>query len=229
MERLEMCRRLLEEASLIAGRYDFGGPDSFNVFTVLRAERDEPNLHSRFLAALLDHRKSGDIHRRNLEDFLVQVAGVSGFGLPGAIVKREAVVKGYDRIDILISNKEMNQAVVVENKIDAVDGPQQLQKYAKQLHEQGYDVPILLYLTLDGHRPSADSSGGHDVKCISYEKDLISWLQRCQERAVDEPAAGNDFPIYLFGSPADRHRHLGKVYDRLERLDLEKREHCSGP
>ena len=106
MMGLEEYRWLLERASLIAAKYDVGGPDAFNVFTVLRGESDEANLHSRFLAALLDHRKSRDIHRRNLEDFLVQVACINGFGLTGAVVEREAVLKEGGRIDLLISNGE---------------------------------------------------------------------------------------------------------------------------
>ncbi len=197
MKRLETCRRLLKRVSLIAWRYDVGGPDAFNIFTVLRSESDEANLHTRFLAALLDHRKTGDIHRRNLEDFLVQVARIDGFGLAGAVVEREAVVKEYDRIDILISNKDRKQAVVIENKIEAGDQPQQLKKYAKQLQEKGYSVPSLLYLTLDGHGPSEDSRGGHKVNCISYKKNLMPWLQRCQERAYDEPELRETISQYI--------------------------------
>ncbi len=229
MKRLETCRRLLKRVSLIAWRYDVGGPDAFNIFTVLRSESDEANLHTRFLAALLDHRKTGDIHRRNLEDFLVQVARIDGFGLAGAVVEREAVVKEYDRIDILISNKDRKQAVVIENKIEAGDQPQQLKKYAKQLQEKGYSVPSLLYLTLDGHGPSEDSRGGHKVNCISYKESyaVVATLPRTSLRRTG--AAGNDLPIYRSGSQADRDRHSGEAYDGIERLDLERREPGSRP
>lgn len=192
---LEEYRWLLERASLIAAKYDVGGPDAFNVFTVLRGESDEANLHSRFLAALLDHRKSRDIHRRNLEDFLVQVACINGFGLTGAVVEREAVLKEGGRIDLLISNGE--KAVVIENKIWAGDQPQQLRRYTEQLQAEGYPVPNLLYLTLDGRPPSADSRGGHEVKYISYKDDLIPWLQRCQERAYDEPELRETISQYI--------------------------------
>ena len=64
---------LLEKAALLYERYEAGRRDSFNVFSVLRTEHDEVNLHSRFLAALLDYRQPSDGHRENLADFLCTV------------------------------------------------------------------------------------------------------------------------------------------------------------
>ena len=62
-------RLLLEKAARLHDRYEAGRREPFNVFSVLRSEHDEVNLHSRFLAALLDHRQSPGQCRENLADF----------------------------------------------------------------------------------------------------------------------------------------------------------------
>ena len=59
-------RLLLEKATRIHERHEAGRRKPFNVFSVLRSEHDEVNLHSRFLAALLDHRQWPGESRDNL-------------------------------------------------------------------------------------------------------------------------------------------------------------------
>jgi hypothetical protein len=78
-------------------------------------------------------------------------------------------------IDVLIEDGE--RAVVIENKLDARDQPQQLQRYHEWAQEQGYKEITLLYLTYYGRQPSADSMGDLPVKCISYERHIIPWLE----------------------------------------------------
>ena len=46
---------------------------------------------------------------------------------------------------------------------------------------------IYYNLTLHGHDPSEDSAGNLDYTLISYKDDLQPWLERCQQRAYDEP------------------------------------------
>lgn len=100
----------------------------FNIFTTLRKSSDEVNLHSRFLHALLNHREPTDDQRRNLEDFLANVADIKCFPVDGVNVHRE-----FDNIDLLIENVQQKQAVVIENKIWSDDQDQQLQRYHKAL------------------------------------------------------------------------------------------------
>ena len=175
-------RLLLEKAGRLYERHEAGRRETFNVFSVLRSEHDEVNLHSRFLAALLDYRKSHDGPRENLADFLRSV-DVRDFEQNHATVERES-----GNIDILIRDRASKQAVVIENKIWAGDQPRQLQRYAEQLKEEGHDAPHLLYLTLDGRDPSEDSAGDLKYDCISYKEHISRWLGRCQKRAYDEPA-----------------------------------------
>ena len=184
---------LLERAGRLYERHEAGRQEPFNVFSVLRSTSDEVNLHSRFLHALLDYRKSPDAERRNLMDFLHSVAGKENFKEEGIKVERER-----DNIDILITNNA-KQAVVIENKIWAGDQSRQLQRYFDALEKHFCDIQ-LLYLTLDGHAPSEDSVGNlkdNDYKTISYKDDLPTWLERCQKRAYAEPALRESVAQYL--------------------------------
>lgn len=89
---------------------------------------------------------------------------------------------------------------MIENKIDAEDRSEQLQRYYHKLKEHGYCKRKLLYLTLDGHPPSEKSVGALDPKlitCVSYEKLLLDWLRGCQQRAHDEPALRESIAQYV--------------------------------
>ena len=186
----DSARWLLERAALLYERHGAGKQETFNIFSVLRAESDEENLHSRFLVALLSHRKLDDTSSRNLEDFLCAIAGVDRVRLDGAEVERE-----LHNIDILIRNSSSREAVVIENKIWAHDQPRQMARYAEHMENIGYHPPYLLYLTLDGRDPDEGSAGGRDVTSVSY-RDLIPWLERCQERAYGEPALRESIAQY---------------------------------
>ena len=184
---------LLARAAQFYEKYEIGHPEPFNIFSVLRTESDEVNLHSRFLCALLDYKKPRNGKKENLKDFLQHV-GIENFGQTGVQVDRE---RHY--IDLLITNNA-RQAVVIENKIWAGDQPEQLQRYYKTLKDRGYDDIHLLYLTLDGHDPSENSIGDLDneqIITISYRDDLPPWLERCQKRAYREPELRESVAQYL--------------------------------
>ena len=175
------------------------GRTHFNVFTVLRSSSDEVNLHSRFLHAVLGHRATPDGELENLRDFVTDVACVEDFRLEGAKVGRETY-----NIDLLIEENDKNdetqrQAIVIENKIWADDREEQLQRYRQKLVELGYDPSAihLLYLTPFGTEPSEQSIGHLKCKTVSYWVDLPRWLERCQQRAFDDPALRESIAQYL--------------------------------
>ena len=204
------CKLLLAKAAGLYEKHEAGRPEPFNVFSVLRKETDEVNLHSRFLHTLLEYQKPRDGAKENLEDFLQHVAE-KNFALSGVKVERER-----DYIDILITNAT-GQAVVIENKIWADDRPKQLQRYHETLKDQGYSDIHLLYLTLHGHDPSGDSAGTLDYKPISYKDDLHPWLERCQQRAYDGTrVAGVGRAIPTARSEAHGHGLHGSIYGSLE-------------
>lgn len=221
----ERHRLLLERAGLLYDKYEAGRPKPFNIFSVLHMQRDEVNLHSRFLCALLDHNKPRDVTNENLLDFLRQ-AGVEGF----EVGDLQGVERERNNIDILITTRDRQSAVVVENKIDAAEQERQLCRYYNRTKAEGYRNVHVLYLTLYGDDPSDTSFCGIGCearlhcKAISYRDTLPSWLQRCQMRAYDEPTLRESVAQY---------RHLireltGTDYeegymDELKNLLLEKR------
>ena len=179
---------LLEKAARFYDRHEAGRRESFNVFSVLRSEHDEVNLHSKFLAALLDHRQSPGGSRENLADFL-RALDIADFDHDHATVDRE-----WSNIDILVCDQSSMQAVIIENKIWAADQPRQLRRYVEQMKDYR---PHVLYLTPDGREASEESAGDVAYRCISYKDDLVSWLRGCQKRAYDEPALRESVAQYL--------------------------------
>lgn len=192
---LDKYRVLLSETARFHEKHDAGRTEPFNVFTVLRSESDEVNLHSRFLAALLDYRSPQQGERINLKEFLESVAKVKDFDLGGVSVEREQY-----NIDVLIWNANSKQAVVIENKIWAGDQPQQLQRYHDELKHRGYPSERihLRYLTPFGHDPSEDSRGDLPYENIAYkDEDFQNWLRSCQQQAYNEPPLRESVGQYL--------------------------------
>ena len=182
---LQEARQLYEKHNLAEHR------DLFNVISVLCNERDEENLHSRFLATLLDHRSS-DAQRRNLQDLFPCVLCLYEFDYGTASIRLE-----YYKIDILVISHDGKKAVVIENKIDADDQDKQLERYYNTMRRQGCHEVHLVYLTLDGHEPSPDSIGDLDCRSICYRKDILPWLERCKHNAQEEPSLRESIAQYI--------------------------------
>ncbi|HNT73836.1 MAG TPA: PD-(D/E)XK nuclease family protein [Anaerolineae bacterium] len=154
----------------------------FNVFTMLRPEDDEVNLHSRFLFELLNPKGKHGMGTAFLERFLAQVE-LDTFDVTTATAQREV-----QNMDIFIAN-EARQAIILENKIYAPDQPKQLQRYYKAVRKEGYRDVWVLYLTLYGDAPGAESAGDLDEEVItlSYADDVRDWLAACIEIAEPSP------------------------------------------
>ena len=211
-------RLLLTEAGRLYERHEAGRPAPFNVFSVLRTESDEVNLHSRFLlAALLDYQKPGEEERTNLKEFLLTVANVENFDQASVAVSRER-----HNIDILVTNAR-RQAVVIENKIWAKDQSKQLQRYHEEMTSRGFggnDIH-LRYLTPDGRDPSRDSVGDlkyENIENIAYrDRSFQEWLRNCQSRAYDEPALREVIGQYLaLIQKLTGTDFSGGIYERIE-------------
>ncbi len=205
-ERLQACEKLLSQAYLSYVRHEEGRREPFNLFTVLRSESDEVRLHSRFLAALLDHRKAPDASRENLKHFLETVAKLGkksthkelkDDGTEDNALKTIAKGGGFkndnilidcerDNIDILITNDgKPNWAVAIENKIWAGDQPQQLLGYYEALIQKGYGNIVMLYLTLSGHEPTKDSVHRKlPEKCCKLPESHICYVPKNRLRLI---------------------------------------------
>ena len=178
--------------------------NAFNLFSVLLRENDEVNLHSKFLAALLEYRNPYEQERSNLRDFVRQVLRLPHFPHGGALIRRE-----HYRIDILITSADDQQAIVIENKIDAEDQPDQLLRYDRELRDRGFEVRYHSYLTLDGHDPSYGVEG-LDYRPLSYQEDIEPWLERCQKRAESDHPLVVSIAQYL------------QIVRKLTRKDIEE-------
>lgn len=160
--------------------------NDFNIFTLLRNKSDEVNLHSRFIYELLNptgsHRKDSDF----LESFL-KIASINGFN-----IKNIQVFKEFNNIDVLITNQR--QAIIMENKIWAVDQNRQLERYYNYIKNKGYTEIWIVYLTLNGDLPHGTSIGNlsknvifNFLKPISYSHHIYSWLEKCISKSSKNP------------------------------------------
>jgi len=185
MENLNIFTELLKKIEIIRFKYEkLYQADNFNIFSILRNEDDEVNLHSAFLFELLNP-KSKHNHGIEFLKLFINEIGIHDFEFKDVIVKKE-----YKNIDIFISNK--SQSVVIENKIYAEDQPNQIERYYEKTKESKPNVRVV-YLNLDGTDPSKYSLGKYKESysdfliVISYHTTILSWLDKCLKEVATEP------------------------------------------
>ena len=155
-------------------------------------------MHSAFLVELLNPYGRHDFEAAFLNLFIEK------FGLQGnintknsiTIQAEKAVADG--RVDIYLKDEKTNFLVLIENKIYASDQGRQLARYYELIKNSGCGQ--LFYLTLEGREPSEDSladlSKGK-IRCISYESDIIEWLESCHSAAADYPILRETMKQYI--------------------------------
>lgn len=160
----------------------------YNILSEIESPYKEA-LHSNMLASLL---KEPQILQAFLEHLPENIV-IPSKDLIDATVDTEFVCpESQNRIDILIrlkfkpsgQNTPLYKAIILENKIYAKDQPQQLDNYFAALKGLGYPVKdiLLVYLTLEGNAPSADSfctakKENASLAQLSYKKHIISFLE----------------------------------------------------
>ncbi|MGB3343696.1 MAG: PD-(D/E)XK nuclease family protein [Aequorivita sp.] len=160
--------------------------EDFNVFSILGMETNETKTHSAMLVALLDPRGNHYYGKRFLEFFLEEI-GYKDYqdeDLMGVRVKAEyhlGKISEEDEsggfIDILITFPS-GKAIIIENKIDAKDQPKQMYRYS--LFKGG--ASALYYLSKLGEPPTKESLFNltdKDYEVISYNREIVSWLEKC--------------------------------------------------
>lgn len=157
----------------------------FNVFQTLRIERRETKLHSRFLAELLDPNGCHGQQDYFLKLFLTKVLDLCKpallVGRSEWKVKTEDAVNAEDRLDIVLRCQARGFIIVIENKIDAREGPEQLRRYADWLKGQKRLFPVqhLVFLTITGREP--DTVAPNACVRLSYREDIRNWLAFASE------------------------------------------------
>ena len=177
---------LIVERSLQKESFERG--EKYNIFKTLGLSRNETRLHSAFLAELLNPYGAHGLNDQFLKAFLSLIIDDEQFLFN---TKKAVVYVEFDigrktdttggRIDILLKDDRRN-GIVIENKIDACDQENQLLRYDNYAKSQ-FDNYKILYLTKRGCEATDYSLGKSIIRynCISYQFDIISWLERCME------------------------------------------------
>ena len=218
MTNIQSLQNLLNSVAEIKKKYDeiarITG-ENFNVFKVLNVQTREVRMHSALLAELLNSKGSHGMGAIFLELFINYFKEkdqinrnefyerLNRFYPEGS----EAYVElhtGYineeetegGRIDIIIKDNAKN-AIIIENKIYALDQKNQLLRYNNYSKES----PIF-YLTLEGKQPSPESKGGLtegvEFTCISYKDDILNWLIECKKESVNHPLLRETITQYIY-------------------------------
>lgn len=194
--------------------------EKFNIFEILGLQTDETRLHSTLIAELLNLKGRHGLGDEPLKLFLTEICQnrLPEFDTKNAIVEKEFFIgkkdeqsKNGGRIDILIrDNSQLHvrdssqNVIVIENKIYAEDQFNQLYRYKN--FAKKYKNNIILYLNLYGTQASQTSEGpaeeeqvraGNDYLPTSYKHDIIPWLRRCRELAIDKPYTREILGLYL--------------------------------
>ena len=158
----------------------------FNIFSILRKKKEEVGLHSRFIYELLNPQGTHGKDAEFLAAFLETVREFTYLPLfDNDSLRKSEVEKETDHIDIYIGLPD-GYTIIVENKIDAPDQDKQLERYQRTVIDEYNRNPaklITLYLTLDGHSPTASSVGDSECEIneISYVDHILKWLDKCIE------------------------------------------------
>jgi hypothetical protein len=166
----------------------------YNIFKVLRLERNEEKLHSRLIADLMNPRGENKHWKIFLDEFIKIIESKINKKIElktdNLSVKTEKAIgqisdnycKG-GRIDIYLTD-QTNQ-IAIETKIDAGDQKHQLFRYHNFLTDnKKVDGDYhLIYLTLNGHKPSIPSTEceginiANEIIQFSFSVDIFNWLE----------------------------------------------------
>ena len=202
-------QHLLSQVSLINKKYDDIAKitgEKFNVFEVLDLSTNETRTHSAFLAELLKPKGKHGLGSLMLKQFL-KIINFNQFDAETATVSIERGIGNntYEeggRIDIIIEDAN-GYAIIIENKINAIDQQMQLLRYSnyaqKNFKDDGWK---LLYLNLTG-KPPSDISTGPELRLddhyqiISYKETIVTWLDECKKEATNHPLLRETISQYI--------------------------------
>ena len=157
----------------------------FNLFSITRIERAEVNTHSAMIAELLNPEGRHGQGVCFLELFLSTMGFEHECSLSEAKVQKEQIFAGYGRVDVVIHLRD--HLILIENKIDAIDGNQQLKRYDDIGKASGKQWQ-LCYLTKKGAEAHASSHCGVSYRRLSYQEHILDWLEQCVSTSSATPA-----------------------------------------
>lgn len=163
--------------------------DDFNPFVALSWVRQELR-HSAFLRWLLDPTETHGLGDYILQKLLKKLAQRSVgtydaaptiFEVESWDLRKAEVLAEWQSIDLLIVSDSDQFVVALENKVDASEHSNQLQRYRKLVEKRFPDYKrIFVYLTVDGEVPSDDP-----YSVFSYQE-LVDLIALCINRRADQ-------------------------------------------
>lgn len=225
---------LLRQVSAINKKYEDIAEvtgERFNIFKILKVESNEVRMHSALLAEFLNpngsHGQKGTFLKAFIDTFHIKNFDSSDIENSQVVVEEhiDKINEDYTmggRIDIVIKSGT-GKAIIIENKIYASDGHNQLVRY-----KNAYPNAHLFYLTLTGTLPSRNSVGNlneDDYKCISYSSDIIRWLEKCREKSVMLPMLRECISQYIYLLKHLTHQSTNKIQEmEIQKLLLASSE-----
>lgn len=173
-------------------------PD-YNIFEILKIRKYEAKVHTPFIANLLNPdgtHLQGDVFLRQFLTTCLEWKPEDFKGFKAIqVIDEKSTYWGNIDIYLRIRNESNKQSIVIENKIYAPDGKDQLMRYFQFLQKTS-DKMKIIYLTLDSEAPSeysinkelyAQLESNNQIKLLSYKKDIKSWLENISEGEKEIP------------------------------------------
>jgi hypothetical protein len=172
------------------------GLNDYNIMTAIRKPHAEVGMHSNFIYSLLD------INGLHYQDDLFAKLFVEHALLYKDFGKIKEVQMEEDaddrRIDFTI--KSDNYYIGIEIKIYAGDQPNQISDYYNNLTEKAKkdnnQIVEIFYLTLDGKEASQESCNTTRYNKISFEWDILNWLEASKKKVQNITNLSNAIGYY---------------------------------
>lgn len=159
------------------------GLNNYNVMAAIRKIDAEVGMHSNFIYSLLD--TDGDHYQVDLfaKLFIRYVLKINDFGTIKSINMEEDA--NGRRIDFTIKSDQY--FIGIEMKIFASDQDKQIFDYYNYLEDLAEKEEIqpkvkIYYLTLNGKDASKESHQGKPYEKISFENDILKWLNESKKK-----------------------------------------------
>ena len=178
--------------------------NGFNLFTISSYNTYLENFHSDVIALLLSSKERHLQQERFFKLFLSFLREKYG-----AIIDENnyQVLREKGKIDIWIKDEISKRCIIIENKInDAIDMPNQIERYYDYVSEKGYLVDGIIYLTLKGNknapkvgRKEIDDKIIDIVAFVQDKKNLCNgWLFNCYIEAKERKDDDSSTFIYQY-------------------------------
>ena len=188
--------------------------ENFNIFSILDLKENEVRTHSACIAELLDPKGSHNLKDTFLLLFLellqkkkqeneswTKAKIETSNSCNNFIVEKEKYIGVKTEttgvfLDINISSSKMQ--ICIENKINAVETNNQLERYNNYLNTIPKEFKLLIFLTQDGGKSKYNIlEKDADYFTLSYKEDIIYWLENCFRVSANYPLIRETIKQYI--------------------------------